>query len=397
MTAKSIKLGSDARVRVARGVDVLAQAVAATLGPRGRNVVIESAYGTPSITKDGVTVAKSIELIDNFEDIGAQMVKQVASQTGDQAGDGTTTATVLAQVLFKEGLKAVEAGMNPMDIKRGIGATINAAVETLKRISKPCKGKKAIEQVGAVSANGDKSIGELIAQAMEKVGNEGVITVEEGSSLQSELDIVEGMQFDQGYLSPYFITCQGKMTAELDEPYILLHDKKISRITELLPILESVAKSGKPLLIIAEDIDGEALATLVVNHLRGTIRVAAVKAPDFGDRRKAMLEDIAILTAGDVISEEIGLSLDKADLPLFGQAKKVVVSKDTTTIIGGAGNKNAIETRLSTLRRQVGNSTSDYDKEKIAHAYRQTIRRCGSTKNGCRDRSGNEREKRPRG
>ncbi len=365
MSAKSIKFGSDARARVARGVNILAQAVAATLGPRGRNVVIESGFGSPSITKDGVTVAKSIELVDNFEDMGAQMVKQVASKTGDQAGDGTTTATVLAHMLFKEGLKAVEAGMNPMDIKRGIDTTITAAVEALKKISKPCKSQKAIEQVGTVSANGDARIGKLVAEAMKKVGNEGVITVEEGTSLENELDVVEGMQFDRGYLSPYFVSNQEKMTAELDEPYILLHDKKISRIADLLPVLESVAKSGKPLLIIAEDIEGEALATLVVNSLRGILKIVAVKAPDFGDRRKAVMEDIAVVTAGDVIAEEVGLSLEKADLPLLGRAHKVIVSRETTTIIGGEGDKVTIEARISAIRKQLEDSNSDYDKEKL--------------------------------
>ncbi|TNC81222.1 MAG: chaperonin GroEL [Oleiphilus sp.] len=365
MSAKSIKFGSDARTRIARGVKVLAQAVAATLGPRGRNVVIDSGFGTPAITKDGVTVAKSIELVDSFEDMGAQMVKQVASKTGDQAGDGTTTATVLAYHLFKDGLTAVEAGMNPMDIKRGIDKTISAAVEELKKLSKPCKSKKAIEQVGTVSANGDSSIGELIAEAMEKVGNEGVITVEEGTSLANELDVVEGMQFDRGYLSPYFVSNQQKMSAELDEPYILLHDKKISRIADILHVLESVAKSGKPLLIIAEDVESEALATLVVNSLRGILKVVAVKAPGFGDQRKAMLQDLAVITAGTVIAEELGLSLDKADLPLLGRAHKVIVNRETTTIIGGEGAKDAIESRVSAIRQQLNDSTSDYDKEKL--------------------------------
>ena len=365
MTAKEVKFSDDARQRMFRGVNILANAVKVTLGPKGRNVVLEKSFGAPTVTKDGVSVAKEIELKDKFENMGAQMVKEVASQTSDVAGDGTTTATVLAQCILKEGLKAVAAGMNPMDLKRGIDKAVGAAVEELKKLSKPCEDSKAIAQVGTISANSDESIGQIIAEAMEKVGKEGVITVEEGSGLENELEVVEGMQFDRGYLSPYFINNQQNMTAELEDPYILLHDKKISNVRDLLPVLEQVAKSGKPLLIIAEDVEGEALATLVVNTIRGIVKTCAVKAPGFGDRRKAMLQDIAILTGGTVISEEVGLSLEKASLDDLGRAKKVVVSKEETTIIDGAGKKEDIEARIKQIKVQIEEATSDYDKEKL--------------------------------
>ncbi len=365
MSAKEIKFSSDARAKMLEGVNVLANAVKVTLGPKGRNVVLEKAYGAPTVTKDGVSVAKEIELEDKFENMGVQMVKEVSSKTADVAGDGTTTATVLAQSILNEGLKAVAAGMNPMDLKRGIDKAVVAAVEELKKTSKPCEDNKAIEQVGTISANSDSTIGQLIAQAMEKVGKEGVITVEEGSSLEDELDVVEGMQFDRGYLSPYFVTDQEKMTAELDEPFILIHDKKVSNIRELLPTLEAVAKTGKPLLIIAEDIEGEALATLVVNNMRGILKVAAVKAPGFGDRRKAMLQDIAILTGGQVIAEEVGLSLETVQLEQLGTAKKVSLSKENTTIVDGAGSKEELAARVTQLRKQAEETTSDYDKEKL--------------------------------
>ena len=365
MTAKEVKFSDDARQRMFRGVNILANAVKVTLGPKGRNVVLEKSFGAPTVTKDGVSVAKEIELKDKFENMGAQMVKEVASQTSDVAGDGTTTATVLAQCILKEGLKAVAAGMNPMDLKRGIDKAVNAAVEELKKLSKPCEDSKAIAQVGTISANSDESIGQIIAEAMDKVGKEGVITVEEGSGLENELEVVEGMQFDRGYLSPYFINNQQNMTAELEDPYILLHDKKISNVRDLLPVLEQVAKSGKPLLIIAEDVEGEALATLVVNTIRGIVKTCAVKAPGFGDRRKAMLQDIAILTGGTVISEEVGLSLEKASLDDLGRAKKVVVSKEETTIIDGAGKKEDIEARIKQIKVQIEEATSDYDKEKL--------------------------------
>ncbi len=365
MSAKEVKFSEEARHRMATGVNILANAVKVTLGPKGRNVVLEKSFGAPTVTKDGVSVAKEIELEEKFENMGAQMVKEVSSQTSDAAGDGTTTATVLAQSILTEGLKAVAAGMNPMDLKRGIDKAVNAAVEELKRASKPCTDDKAIAQVGTISANSDEQIGRIIADAMAKVGKEGVITVEEGSGLENELDVVEGMQFDRGYLSPYFITDQQNMSAELDNPYILLCDKKISNIRELLPVLESVAKSGKPLLIIAEDIEGEALATLVVNTIRGIIRVCAVKAPGFGDRRKAMLQDIAILTGGQVISEEIGLSLEKAGIGELGSAKKVQVTKENTTVIDGAGKTSEIEARVQQIRAQIEETTSDYDKEKL--------------------------------
>ena len=365
MAAKDVKFGNDARVKMLKGVNVLADAVKVTLGPKGRNVVLDKAYGAPTITKDGVSVAREIELEDKFENMGAQMVKEVASKANDAAGDGTTTATVLAQAIVNEGLKAVAAGMNPMDLKRGIDKAVAAVVNELKAISKPCETAKEIEQVGTISANSDATVGQLIAQAMEKVGKEGVITVEDGTGLDDALDVVEGMQFDRGYLSPYFINKPEAGTIELDSPYILLVDKKITNIREILPVLEAVAKAGKPLLIIAEDIEGEALATLVVNTMRGIVKVAAVKAPGFGDRRKAMLQDIAILTAGTVISEEIGMELEKATLEELGQAKRVVITKDNTTIIDGVGDEAQIKARVAQIRQQIEDSTSDYDKEKL--------------------------------
>ena len=365
MAAKEVRFSNDARHRMVAGVNILANAVKVTLGPRGRNVVLEKSFGAPTITKDGVSVAKEIELSDKFENMGAQMVKEVASQTSDIAGDGTTTATVLAQSILTEGMKAVAAGMNPMDLKRGIDKATIAAVEQLKKMSKPCTDDKAIAQVGTISANADEAIGRIIADAMAKVGKEGVITVEEGSGLENELDVVEGMQFDRGYLSPYFINNQQNMSCELEDPFILLHDKKVSNIRELLPILEGVAKSGKPLLIVAEDVEGEALATLVVNTIRGIVKVVAVKAPGFGDRRKAMLQDIAVLSGAEVISEEVGLSLEKATLDDLGHAKKVVVSKENTTIIDGSGKKLDIEARVSQIRAQIEEASSDYDKEKL--------------------------------
>ncbi|MCD9030449.1 chaperonin GroEL [Luteimonas sp. Y-2-2-4F] len=365
MAAKEIRFGEDARAKMVRGVNVLANAVKATLGPKGRNVVLEKSFGAPTITKDGVSVAKEIELSDKFENMGAQMVKEVASKTSDNAGDGTTTATVLAQALIREGSKAVAAGMNPMDLKRGIDQAVKAAVEELKKISKPTADDKAIAQVGTISANSDDSIGNIIADAMKKVGKEGVITVEEGSGLENELDVVEGMQFDRGYLSPYFINNQQSMSAELDDPFILLHDKKISNVRDLLPVLEGVAKAGKPLLIVAEEVEGEALATLVVNTIRGIVKVCAVKAPGFGDRRKAMLEDMAVLTGGTVISEEVGLSLEKATINDLGRAKKVQVSKENTTIIDGAGDTSGIESRIKQIKAQIEETSSDYDREKL--------------------------------
>ena len=353
MAAKEIRFSEDARARMVRGVNTLANAVKATLGPKGRNVVLEKSFGAPTITKDGVSVAKEIELADKFENMGAQMVKEVASKTSDVAGDGTTTATVLAQALIRDGMKAVAAGMNPMDLKRGIDKAVIAAVEELKKLSKPSADSKSIAQVGTISANGDEPIGKLIAEAMDKVGKEGVITVEEGSGLDNELDIVEGMQFDRGYLSPYFINNQASQQVELDDPFILLYDKKISNVRELLPILEGVAKSGKPLLIVAEEVEGEALATLVVNTIRGIVKVAAVKAPGFGDRRKAMLEDMAILTGGQVISEEVGLQLEKATLKDLGRAKKVVITKENTTLIDGAGEAATIQSRIKQIKAQI--------------------------------------------
>ena len=365
MAAKDVKFGNDARVKMLKGVNILADAVKVTLGPKGRNVVLDKSFGAPTITKDGVSVAREIELEDKFENMGAQMVKEVASKANDAAGDGTTTATVLAQAIVNEGLKAVAAGMNPMDLKRGIDKAVTAVVAELKSLSKPCETSKEIEQVGTISANSDSIVGQLIAQAMEKVGKEGVITVEDGTGLEDELDVVEGMQFDRGYLSPYFINKPETATVELDNPFILLVDKKISNIRELLPVLEGVAKAGKPLLIIAEDVEGEALATLVVNTMRGIVKVAAVKAPGFGDRRKAMLQDIAILTAGTVISEEIGMELEKATLEDLGQAKRVVINKDNTTIIDGIGDEVQIQGRVAQIRQQIEESTSDYDKEKL--------------------------------
>ncbi len=365
MAAKDVRFGEEARNRMVRGVNILANAVKVTLGPKGRNVVLDKSFGAPTVTKDGVSVAKEIELEDKFENMGAQMVKEVSSQTSDIAGDGTTTATVLAQGIVREGMKSVSAGINPMDLKRGIDKAVAAAVEELKKISKPCADGKAIAQVGTISANSDHSIGQIIADAMDKVGKEGVITVEEGTSLDNELDIVEGMQFDRGYLSPYFVNKQESMTAELEDPYILLFDKKISNIRELLPVLEAVAKAGRPLLIVAEDVEGEALATLVVNTMRGIVKVAAVKAPGFGDRRKAMLQDLAVLTGGVVISEEVGLSLEKATLDDLGSAKRITVTKDDTTVVDGAGKTADIEARVTQLRTQMEDSTSDYDREKL--------------------------------
>ncbi|WP_456064427.1 chaperonin GroEL [Candidatus Thiothrix anitrata] len=365
MSAKEVRFGDDARVRMVRGINVLANAVKVTLGPKGRNVVLEKSFGAPTVTKDGVSVAKEIELEDKFENMGAQLVKEVSSKTSDAAGDGTTTATVLAQAIVREGMKAVTAGMNPMDLKRGIDKAVIAAVEQLHNMSKPCADSNAIAQVGSISANSDEAIGNIIATAMDKVGKEGVITVEEGSGLDNELDVVEGMQFDRGYLSPYFVNNQQSMSAELESPFVLLYDKKISNIRELLPALEGAAKAGKPLMIIAEDIEGEALATLVVNNIRGIVKVAAVKAPGFGDRRKAMLQDIAILTGGTVISEEVGLALDKVTLDDLGQAKRINVSKDNTTIIDGAGSPDDIKARVDQVRSQIETTSSDYDREKL--------------------------------
>src|SRR3954451_6177433 len=365
MAAKEVRFGDDARVKMFRGVNILANAVKATLGPKGRNAVLDKSFGAPTITKDGVSVAKEIELKDKFENMGAQMVKEVASNTSDEAGDGTTTATVLSQAIIREGLKAVASGRNPMDLKRGIDAGVAAAVEELKKLSKPCKDSKAIAQVGTISANSDESIGKTIADAMEKVGKEGVITVEEGSGLDNELEVVEGMQFDRGYLSPYFINNPANQTAELEKPLILLVDKKISNIREMLPLLEGVAKSSRPLLVIAEDVEGEALATLVVNNIRGILKVSAVKAPGFGDRRKAMLQDIAVLTGGTVISDEVGLSLEKATINDLGEAKKIVVEKEDSTIIDGAGKASDIKARIESIRQQAEEATSDYDKEKL--------------------------------
>ena len=365
MAAKDVIFSDPARARMLRGVNILADAVKITLGPKGRNVVLEKSFGAPTVTKDGVSVAKEIELKDRYENMGAQMVKEVASKTSDVAGDGTTTATVLAQAMLREGLKSVAAGMNPMDLKRGIDKAVLAAVEALKKISKPCSDPKEIAQVGTISANADESIGKIIADSMAKVGKEGVITVEEGSGLENELEIVEGMQFDRGYLSPYFINKQDTMSAELENPLILIYEKKISNIREMLPILEGVAKQGRPMLVISEDVEGEALATLVVNNIRGILKVCAVKAPGFGDRRKAMLQDIATLTAGTVISDELGMSLEKAEPSMLGSAKRVVVDKDNTTIIDGAGKKKDIEDRIKQIRAQIEEATSDYDKEKL--------------------------------
>lgn len=365
MSAKEVIFGDEARGRMVKGVNVLANAVKATLGPKGRNVVLDKSFGAPTVTKDGVSVAKEIELEDKLENMGAQMVKEVASQTSDIAGDGTTTATVLAQSIVHEGMKAVAAGMNPMDLKRGIDKAVTTAVEELKSLSKPCADNKAIAQVGSISANSDSSVGDIIAESMDKVGKEGVITVEEGNALDNELDVVEGMQFDRGYLSPYFVNNQDSMTCDMDNPYILLHDKKVSNIRDLLPLLEGVAKSGRPLMVIAEDVEGEALATLVVNTIRGIVKVAAVKAPGFGDRRKSMLQDIAVLTGGTVIAEEVGLSLEKATLEDLGTAKRIQITKENTTIVDGAGKTKEIKARVDQIRTQIEEATSDYDKEKL--------------------------------
>jgi chaperonin GroEL len=365
MSAKEVKFGDDARQGMLNGVNLLADAVKVTLGPKGRNVVLDKSFGAPTVTKDGVSVAKEIELKDKFENMGAQMVKEVASQTSDEAGDGTTTATILAQSILAEGLKSVAAGMNPMDLKRGIDKAVATTVAEIEKMSTPCEDSKAIAQVGTISANSDTSIGDIIADAMDKVGKEGVITVEEGSGLENELDVVEGMQFDRGYLSPYFINNQDSMSADLEDPYVLLCDKKISNIRDMLPILESVAKSGKPLMVVAEDIEGEALATLVVNNMRGIVKVAAAKAPGFGDRRKAMLQDIAILTGGTVISEEVGLTLEGASLDDLGHAKRISSTKENSTIIDGAGAKGDIEARIKQIRAEIEDTSSDYDREKL--------------------------------
>src|SRR5579875_2833238 len=365
MAAKEVKFHGDARERMLRGVDILANAVRVTLGPKGRNVVLDKSFGAPRITKDGVTVAKEIELSDKFENMGAQMLREVASKTSDTAGDGTTTATVLAQAIVREGVKAVAAGLNPMDLKRGIDKAVEAVVEDIKKRSKKVSTNEEIAQVGTISANGDKEVGEMLAKAMQKVGNEGVITVEEAKSLETELDVVEGMQFDRGYISPYFVTNADKMVAELEEPYILIFEKKLSGLQPMLPLLEAVVQSGKPLLIIAEEVEGEALATLVVNKLRGGLKVAAVKAPGFGDRRKAMLEDIAILTGGQMIAEDLGIKLENVTLDMLGKAKKVRIEKENTTIIDGAGKKADIQARVGQIRQQIEETTSDYDREKL--------------------------------
>jgi len=365
MAAKDVKFGADARERMLRGVDILADAVKVTLGPKGRNVVLDKSFGAPRSTKDGVTVAKEIELHDKFENMGAQMVREVASKTNDAAGDGTTTATVLAQAIVREGARSVAAGMNPMDLKRGVEKAVEVVVADLKKRSKKIKSNEEIAQVGTISANGDKTVGSMIAEAMAKVGNEGVITVEEAKSLDTELEVVEGMQFDRGYISPYFITNADKMVAELEEPYILIHEKKLGSLKDLLPILESIVQAGRPLLIIAEEVEGEALATLVVNKLRGGLKVAAVKAPGFGDRRKAMLEDIAIVSGGQVISEDLGIKLENVKLAMLGTAKKVRITKDDTTIIDGAGSKKDIQARVGQIKQQIEETTSDYDKEKL--------------------------------
>jgi len=365
MTAKDVKFGEDARERLLRGVNIMADAVKVTLGPKGRNVVFERAYGAPRISKDGVSVAKEIELADHFENMGAQMLREVASKTSDLVGDGTTTATVLAQAIVREGAKAVAAGMNPMDLRRGIDMAVNAVVADIQGRSRPVSTSKEIAQVGTISANGETEVGEMIAQAMDKVGHEGVITVEEAKSLKTELEVVEGMQFDRGYLSPYFITNAEKLTCEMEDAYVLLHEKKLSNLQPLLPVLESIVQSAKPLLVIAEDVEGEALATLVVNKLRGGLKVAAVKAPGFGDRRKAMLEDIATLTGGQVISEDLGIKLENVTVDMLGRAKRIILSKDETTLVEGAGEKSAIEARCTQIRRQIEDTTSDYDKEKL--------------------------------
>jgi len=389
MPAKEVRFHEGARAKMVHGLNILADAVKVTLGPKGRNVVLERSFGAPTVTKDGVSVAKEIELKDKFENMGAQMVKEVASKTSDVAGDGTTTATVLAQAIVREGMKFVASGMNPMDLKRGIDKAVIAVVEELKKVSRPCSSSKEIAQVGSISANADANIGKIIADAMDKVGKEGVITVEDGKSLENELDLVEGMQFDRGYLSPYFINNPEKQIAVLEDPYILLHDKKISSIRELLPILEQVAKAGKPLLIIAEEVEGEALATLVVNNIRGILKTVAVKAPGFGDRRKAMLEDMAVLTGGTVISEELGLKLENATIKDLGRAKKVEAAKENTTIIDGAGDKKQIEARVKQIRVQIDEATSDYDKEKLQERVAKlaggvAVIKVGATRKSCR-------------
>ena len=377
MAAKDVRFGNDARQRMLRGVDILADAVKVTLGPKGRNVVLDKSFGAPRITKDGVTVAKEIELSDKFENMGAQMVREVASKTSDVAGDGTTTATVLAQAIVREGAKAVAAGMNPMDLKRGIDKAVSAVVEELKKRTKKITTPAETAQVGAIAANGETEIGKMISEAMQKVGNEGVITVEEAKGIQTELEVVEGMQFDRGYVSPYFITNAEKMVAELADPYILIHEKKLSNLQPMLPLLESIVQSGKPLLIVAEDVEGEALATLVVNKLRGGLKVAAVKAPGFGDRRKAMLEDIGILTGGQVISEDLGIKLENVTLNMLGKAKKVLIEKENTTIVEGAGKKADIVGRCNQIRAQVEETTSDYDREKLQETSGEACGRCG--------------------
>jgi chaperonin GroEL len=395
MAAKEVRFSSEAREKMLRGVDILANAVKVTLGPKGRNVIIDKSFGAPRITKDGVTVAKEIELDDKFENMGAQMVREVASKTNDKAGDGTTTATVLAQAIVREGAKYVAAGMNPMDLKRGVDLAVTEAVKDIAKRSKKIKDSAEVAQVGTISSNGDKSIGEMIAKAMQKVGNEGVITVEEAKTADTELDVVEGMQFDRGYLSPYFITNAEKMIAELDDAYILIHEKKLSSLQPMLPVLEAVVQSGKPLVIIAEDIEGEALATLVVNKLRGGLKVAAVKAPGFGDRRKAMLEDIAILTGGQMIAEDLGIKLENVTLAMLGKAKRVRIEKENTTVINGAGKKGDIEARIGQIKAQIEETTSDYDKEKLQERRQARGRRCGDPRRR-RDRSRSQREEGPR-
>ena len=386
MAAKDVKFAVDARDKMLRGVDILANAVRVTLGPKGRNVVLDKSFGAPRITKDGVTVAKEIELEDKFENMGAQMVREVASKTSDQAGDGTTTATVLAAAIVKEGVKGVAAGMNPMDLKRGVDLAVSAIVEDLKKHSKAVTSNDEIAQVATISANGDSEVGRFIAEAMKKVGNEGVITVEEAKSLETELDVVEGMQFDRGYISPYFVTNAEKMRAELEDPYLLIYEKKLSALNDLLPLLEAVVQSGKPLLIIAEDVEGEALATLVVNKLRGGLKVAAVKAPGFGDRRKAMLQDIAILTGGQAISEDLGIKLEHVKLDMLGKAKKVMIDKENTTIVNGAGKKKDIEGRIAQIKAEIEETTSDYDREKLQDGRRTTgnlLTRDEARRTGC--------------
>src|ERR687897_777559 len=388
MAAKEVKFSVDARDKMLRGIDILNNAVKVTLGPKGRNVVLDKSFGAPRMTKDGVTVAKEIELSDKFESMGAQMVREVASKSSDFAGDGTTTATVLAQAIVKEGSKAVAAGMNPMDLKRGIDLAVEAVVADLKKNSKKVTSNEEIAQVGTISANGDTEIGKFLADAMKKVGNEGVITVEEAKSLATELDVVEGMQFDRGYISPYFVTNAEKMRAELEDPYILIHEKKLSSLQNLLPLLESVVQSGKPLLIVAEDIEGEALATLVVNKLRGGLKVAAVKAPGFGDRRKAMLEDIAILTQGQVISEDLGIKLENVTLDMLGRAKRVVINKEDTTIVDGAGSKDEIQGRIGQIKAQIEETTSDYDREKLQERLAKLAGGGGGDRGGGAGRGG---------